>query len=72
MIKFTLIIWVCSFLGDNLCMKPVQSRTLYDSWYECSRAAHQQSIKIMSNFGYKVVNRDKIAMKYTCPKVSTI
>ena len=72
MIKFTLMIWVCSFLGQNLCMTPIESPTLYDSWYECSRAAHQESLKIMSNFGYKVVNRDKIAMKYRCKEVSSI
>ena len=54
MIKFTLTIWVCSFLGQNLCMAPVQSPTLYDSWYECSRAAHQESIKIYSRLGYKI------------------
>ena len=52
MIKFTLMIWVCSFLGENLCMAPVKSPILYDSWYECSRAAHQESIKIYSKLGY--------------------
>ena len=66
MIKFTLMIWVCSFLGGQTCLPPIQSPTLYDSWYECSRAAHTKSLKIMSNLGYKVVNRDKIAMKYRC------
>ena len=72
MIKFTLTIWVCSFLGGQVCMPPIQSRVMYDSWYECSRAAHQKSIKIMSNLGYKVVNRDKIAMKYRCQEASSI
>jgi hypothetical protein len=72
MIKFTLTIWVCSFLGGQLCMPPIQSPVMYDSWYECSRAAHQESLKIMSNFGYKVVNRDKIAMKYRCQEASSI
>jgi len=72
MIKFTLTIWVCSFLGGQLCMPPIQSPSVYDSWYECSRAAHQESLKIMSNLGYKVVNRDKIAMKYRCQEMSTI
>ena len=72
MIKFTLTIWVCSFLGQNMCMPPVHSPTLYDSWYECSRAAHQESLKIMFNLGYKVVNKDKIGMKYRCEESSTI
>ena len=72
MTKFTLVIWVCSFLGGEVCMPPIQSPIIYDSWYECSRAAHQESVKIMSNLGYKVVNRDKIAMKYRCKEVGTI
>jgi len=72
MIKFTLTIWVCSFLGQQLCMPPIQSRVMYDSWYECSRAAHQQSIKIYSKLGYKVVNENKLATRYTCQGLDSI
>ena len=72
MTKFTILIWVCSFLGQQVCMPPIQIPVQYNSWYECSRAAHQESVKIMSNLGYKVVNRDKIAMKYRCTEFSTI
>ena len=66
MIKFTLTIWVCSFLGQNFCMPPIQVPILYDSWYECSRAAHRESIKIYSKLGYKVVNDGRLATRYTC------
>ena len=66
MIKFTLIIWVCSFLGQNMCMAPVESPILYNSWYECSRAAHQESIKIYSRLGYKTVNEGRLATRYIC------
>jgi len=72
MIKFTLTIWVCSFLGQNTCMPPLQSPTLYDSWYECSRAAHKESLQILFKIGYKTVNDRKIAMKYTCQPVESI
>ena len=72
MIKFTLTIWVCSFLGQQLCMPPIKSPVMYNSWYECSRAAHKESLKIMSNLGYKVVNKDKIGMKYRCEEASSI
>ena len=72
MTKFTLMIWVCSFLGGEICMPPIQSPIIYNSWYECSRAAHQESLKIMSKIGYKIVNRDKIATKYRCKEASTI
>ena len=66
MIKFTLIIWVCSFLGQNMCLPPIEAPVLYDSWYECSRAAHKESLQILSNIGYKAINDGKIAMRYTC------
>ena len=72
MTKFILMIWVCSFLGGQTCLPPIQSPIMYDSWYECSRAAHQESLKIMSKLGYTVVNRDQIAMRYRCKKVSSI
>ena len=72
MIKFTLTIWVCSFLGGQLCMPPIQSPVMYNSWYECSRAAHQESLKMMSNLGYNVVNKSQIAMKYRCKEASSI
>ena len=72
MTKFILMIWVCSFLGGQKCLAPVQSPVLYDSWYECSRAAHQESLKIISKLGYRVVNKDQVAMKYRCKEVSSI
>ena len=47
-------------------MPPIQSPLLYNSWYECSRAAHQESIKIYSTIGYKIVNEARLATRYTC------
>ena len=72
MTKFILTIWVCSFLGQNMCMSPIESPILYDSWYECSRAAHKESLKIYSRLGYKTVNDGKIATRYTCTETSSI
>ena len=72
MIKFTLTIWGCSFLHGQVCMPPIQSPVMYKSWYECSRAAHQESMKMMSKLGYRVVNKDQIAMKYRCEEINTI
>ena len=66
MIKFTLTIWVCSFLSGGVCMPPAQSPILYNSWYECSRAAHRESIKIYSKIGYKMVNDARLATRYMC------
>jgi len=72
MTKFTLIIWVCSFLGGQTCMPPIQSPIMYNSWYECSRTAHKESLLLMTKMGYKYVNDNKIAMKYTCQETSSI
>jgi len=64
--KYILIVWVCSFLGQSVCMEPIEGTTPYNSWYECARAAHMQSIRIYSRLGYKYVNENKIATRYTC------
>ena len=72
MIKFTLVIWVCSFLGGQVCMAPIESPILYNSWYECSREAHKESLQILSKMGYKTVNDNKIATRYTCRLVDSI
>ena len=53
-------------------MPPVQSPIMYNSWYECSRAAHQESLKMMSKLGYKTVNKAHIAMKYSCKPTESI
>ena len=70
--KFILTIWVCSFLGGQTCLPPIQSPITYNSWYECSRAAHKESLKMMSKLGYKTVNEAHIAMKYRCKEDSSI
>ena len=69
--KYILILWVCSFIQGNACMAPIESPILYDSWYECSRAAHSESLKIMAKLGYKNVNDYQIGTKYHCKSVAT-
>ena len=71
MIKFTLIIWVCSFLGQQTCMPPMEYPILFDTWYECARKAHQESGKILSTMGYKKVNESRIGIKYYCREINT-
>ena len=71
--KFTLIIWICSFLGSQgVCIAPMEYPKQFNSWYECSRTAHTESIKMLSKMGYKYINEYKIATKYSCKLVSSI
>ena len=64
--KFVLIVWVCTFLHENACMKPIKYNELFNSWYECSRTAHKESIKILSQMGYAYVNKYQVGTKYSC------
>ena len=70
--KYILIIWVCSFVNNNGCLPPVESKVTYDSWYECSVAAHKDSVSILQKMGYANVNRYKVGTKYTCRPVQTL
>ena len=73
MIKFILIMWVCSFAGNQAsCLPPMEFPKQFNSWYECSRTAHSESVKMLSKMGYKYVNDNKIAMSYSCRQVSSI
>tara|TARA_Y100000310_G_scaffold225289_1_gene227328 strand:- start:525 stop:743 length:219 start_codon:yes stop_codon:yes gene_type:complete len=65
--KFILILWVCSFTpGGTNCFPPIKLPTLYDSWYECSRDAHKESVKVLSTIGFKRVNDMQMGTKYHC------
>ena len=67
------MIWVCSFLGGSpACLPPVEYPIQFNSWYECSRGAHKESLRLMVKMGYKYVNENRLAMKYMCRAVETI
>ena len=70
--KYILIIWVCSFVNNNGCLPPIESKITYDSWYECSVAAHKDSVSLLQKMGYAEVNRYKVGTKYTCRPVQTL
>ena len=69
--KYILIIWVCSFLQGNACVAPVEYPITFNSWYECSRTAHKESVKLLSKMGYKYVNDYKVGTRYTCRLIET-
>jgi len=69
--KYILIIWVCSFLEGNACLPAVEYPTMYNSWYECSRDAHVESVKLLSKMGYAYVNKYQLGTKYNCRGIYT-
>ena len=64
--------WVCSFVNNNGCLPPIESKITYDSWYQCSVAAHKDSVSLLQKMGYADVNKYKVGTKYTCRPVQTL
>jgi len=64
---------VCSFLGGQpACLPPMEYPKQLNSWYECSRTAHSETLLMLSKMGYKYVNDSRIAMSYSCKEISSI
>ena len=65
--KIILIMLVCSFLSvPSVCMPPITFPEVYDSWLECSKAAHVQSLELLRGFDPDFINKNKAGMKYMC------
>jgi len=63
--KFFMSIAVCSFL-DLTCMPMVQYPNHYNSWNDCMQAAYKESIILMSELDQDMVERNRLATKFTC------
>ena len=64
------MIWVCSFLGGQTCLPPITYPSVFDSWLECSKTAHLESIELMDSFDPDFVNEYEVGMKYNCKRVA--
>ena len=53
-------------------MRPIKYPGLYNSWYECSIAAHIESRKLIQKGGYAWVNRYEVGTKYSCVREESI
>ena len=47
-------------------MPPITFPQVYNSWLECSNAAHVESVKLLETFDSDFVNKNQVGMKYTC------
>ena len=59
--KFILIIWVCSFAANpTACLPPMEYPKHFDSWYECSRTAHKESLRMVPKWDINILMRIKL------------
>ena len=69
--KFTLVIFLCSFI-NNECLPPKEIKKTYNSWKECTIAAYELSKKLVFSQEDIFVNSNKIATKFVCAEIGTI
>ena len=69
MIKFILILSVCSFLTGE-CKPPVQPPIVYNSWADCATDASVKSLELLQKEGKDNVNKYRLAVKFGCYPVS--
>ena len=63
--KFFMSIAVCSFL-DGTCMPYLQYPQSFDSRNTCMNFAYKESIEIMNELNQDMVERNRLATKFTC------
>jgi hypothetical protein len=68
MIKFVLIMKVCSALTGN-CL-PGHNAGVHNSWYECAMAGSLNTLNAMQEIGELEVNNRKLFITFKCDPIS--
>ena len=63
-----LLISVCSFL-ESTCKDPVEFNLQFDIWKECAMAALDTSQKYLDLENEKIVNKYRLATKFSCEAI---
>ena len=71
MIKFVLVLSVCSFLTGE-CRNPVQPPVVYNDWAECAADASVKSLELLQKEGKVNVNQFRLAVKFGCYEVNDV
>ena len=66
--KFFLTIAVCSFL-DTTCTPPITYPNQFNSWNDCMYYAYKESGVILKHLNQDMVEKNKLATKFTCEEV---
>ncbi len=67
--KFILTLYVCSFL-DFTCSPPVKYPKTFDNWQSCLIQALDESKQLVEAIPQDVVEKNRLATKYTCQAIS--
>lgn len=67
--KFILTLYVCSFL-ELTCSPPVKYPVMFNNWHDCVITALDESKQLIEEVPQDVVNKNRLATKYTCQPIS--
>ncbi len=62
---------MCSFL-DFTCAPPVEYPKKFNNWYECMLKAHEESVNLLIELPQDVVEKNRLATKYTCELLTDV
>ena len=63
--KFILILQMC-YAAQNMCIPPMELKIIYPSHKECALAGYKQSGSLIQEMDSKLVNDNKILIKFWC------
>mgnify|MGYP003681713398 FL=1 len=66
MVKFVLIMWLCSSVPGNECKVVPTPTILFTDHYECAIYGYEYSLNLFSNLERKFVNEHGAHVKFAC------
>jgi len=66
MVKFVLIMWLCSGVPGNECKVVPTPTILFEDHYECSLYGYEYAHTLFLNFSREFVNEHGAYVKFTC------
>ncbi len=67
--KFILTMYVCSFM-DFTCAPGITYPEVFNSWHQCSLKALTETQDLIISLPQDVVEKNRLATKYTCEQLS--
>ena len=72
MTKFVLILWMCSSIPGNECIKIPTPQFVFNDAYDCTVYGYAHSEEIIISLTRDFVNQKKVFTKFACEAQSTV
>ena len=72
MTKFVLILWMCSSIPGNECIKIPTPQFVFNDMYDCTVYGYAHSEEIIISLTREFVNKKQVYTKFMCEEQSVI